>query len=37
MSKEEMEKRISEIGKSDNSQNEFDNMKDPNLLDIENL
>ena len=37
MSKEEMEKRISEIGKSENSTNELDDMKDPNLLDIENL
>lgn len=37
MSKEEMEKRISEIGKSENSTNGLDDMKDPNLLDIENL
>lgn len=37
MSKEEMEKRMSEIGKSDDSQNELDDMKDPNLLDIEDL
>ena len=37
MSKEEMEKRMSEIGKPENSTNGLDDIKDPNLLDIENL
>jgi len=37
MSKEEMEKRISDIGKSENSTNGIDGIEDPNLLDIENL
>jgi len=37
MSKEEMEKRMSEIGKSENSTNGIDGIEDPNLLDIEDL